>query len=446
MADNVSVTEGSGKTIATDDVGGVQYQVVKLATGADGVADLLSTSAPLPVSDAGGSFTVDNGGTFAVQATVAAAATNIAKAEDAASANADVGVPAMAIQKASPADTAGTDGDYAMLQMSAGRLWTEAIIEDGGNSITVDGAISFTAPQHIIVDSGTVTTVSTVTTITNVVHVDDNSGSLTVDNAGTFAVQATLAAGAATIAKAEDVASANADVGVPAMAIQKASPADTAGTDGDYAMLQMSAGRLWASATIDAAIPAGTNVIGHVIVDSGTVTTVSTLTTITNAVLVKGGTASDAALANAPVTFGGRATNTNLAEMSADGDVVDAQFTMQGVLVTAHAPRELLGNQQTQLSNTTTETTIVTAASSVFNDLYGLVLANTGASATKVSIRDDTAGTVRAIVYVPAGETRGFMLPAASALSQTATNKNWTAQCGTATTALEVTAMYVKRK
>ena len=48
-------------------------------------------------------------------------------------------------------------------------------IQDGGNSITIDGSI---------------TTVTTVSTITNVVHIDDNSGSLTVDgtvtaNAGT---------------------------------------------------------------------------------------------------------------------------------------------------------------------------------------------------------------------------------------------------------------------
>lgn len=37
--------------------------------------------------------------------------------------------------------------------------------------------IQFTAPQHVIADSGTIST------ITNVVHVDDNTGSLTVDNA-----------------------------------------------------------------------------------------------------------------------------------------------------------------------------------------------------------------------------------------------------------------------
>lgn len=38
MADNVAVTEGSGKTVATDDVGGVQYQRIKMDMGADGVS------------------------------------------------------------------------------------------------------------------------------------------------------------------------------------------------------------------------------------------------------------------------------------------------------------------------------------------------------------------------------------------------------------------------
>lgn len=60
MADNVSVTEGSGKTIATDDVSGVQYQRVKLDVGGDGATTPV-TSTGLPVNDAGGSLTVDGG-------------------------------------------------------------------------------------------------------------------------------------------------------------------------------------------------------------------------------------------------------------------------------------------------------------------------------------------------------------------------------------------------
>lgn len=69
-------------------------------------------------------------------------------------------------------------------------------------------------------------------------------GSHAVTNAGTFAVQATLAAGATAMAKAEDAASADADVGVPAMAVRKATPANTSGADGDYEMLQMVEGCL----------------------------------------------------------------------------------------------------------------------------------------------------------------------------------------------------------
>jgi hypothetical protein len=64
-------------------------------------------------------------------------ATTAEKAEDAASANGDVGVPAMAIRKATPANTSNTDGDYEMLQMSAGRLWTSAQVESAGHSATV---------------------------------------------------------------------------------------------------------------------------------------------------------------------------------------------------------------------------------------------------------------------------------------------------------------------
>jgi hypothetical protein len=49
MADNVAITAGSGTSIATDDVGGVQYQRVKMVWGADGSVNDTSAAAPLPV-------------------------------------------------------------------------------------------------------------------------------------------------------------------------------------------------------------------------------------------------------------------------------------------------------------------------------------------------------------------------------------------------------------
>ncbi len=50
MADNVAVTAGAGTTIASDDIGGVQYQRTKLAWGVDGAAVDASATNPLPVT------------------------------------------------------------------------------------------------------------------------------------------------------------------------------------------------------------------------------------------------------------------------------------------------------------------------------------------------------------------------------------------------------------
>lgn len=54
MADNIAVTPGAGASVATDDVGSVHYQRIKVAHGADGSATDSSDSTPFPVSVAGG--------------------------------------------------------------------------------------------------------------------------------------------------------------------------------------------------------------------------------------------------------------------------------------------------------------------------------------------------------------------------------------------------------
>lgn len=57
MADNVAITAGAGTTIASDDIGGVQHQRVKVGSGADGVYNDASATNPLPalLYDAAGS-------------------------------------------------------------------------------------------------------------------------------------------------------------------------------------------------------------------------------------------------------------------------------------------------------------------------------------------------------------------------------------------------------
>jgi hypothetical protein len=51
MADNVGYTPGSGAVVAADDVGGVLYQRIKPAFGADNSAVDVSSANPLPVTD-----------------------------------------------------------------------------------------------------------------------------------------------------------------------------------------------------------------------------------------------------------------------------------------------------------------------------------------------------------------------------------------------------------
>lgn len=70
MADNVTLDAGAGgAVVATDDDTTAHHQYVKMEWGGDGTFTKVSTGAgAVPVQDGGNTLTVDNGGTFAVQA------------------------------------------------------------------------------------------------------------------------------------------------------------------------------------------------------------------------------------------------------------------------------------------------------------------------------------------------------------------------------------------
>jgi hypothetical protein len=214
-----------------------------LKVDGSGVTQPVSIAAALPVTDNGGnlsiddggnSITVDNAGTFAVQ------------------------------DSDKVTDNAGfTDGTTKV--QPAGYVFDEtagtALTENDAAAARVDSKRA----QVLVIEDETTRGRRATVTVSNALKVDGSA--VTQPVSGTFwqtTQPVSLASGATAIAKAEDDASANADVGVPAMAIRKATPANTSGTDGDYEMLQMSAGRLWASTLIDTALPAGTNNIGLV--------------------------------------------------------------------------------------------------------------------------------------------------------------------------------------
>lgn len=90
MADDVTLP-GTGVVIASDDVGGVQYQRVKLVVSTDGSSQALTV------------------------------------AEDTPHTTGDQGIAAMCVRKDQPDNLSNADGDYDHLQVSGGRLWVSPL-------------------------------------------------------------------------------------------------------------------------------------------------------------------------------------------------------------------------------------------------------------------------------------------------------------------------------
>jgi len=157
-----------------------------------------------------------------------------------------------------------------------------------------------------------------------------------------------------------------------------------------------------------------------------------------------GDTAHDAVDAGNPLKIGGYA-GTALPSSVANADRVNALFDKFGRQVVVNGTiRDLVGTQTTTISSSTAETTIVTAAASVFNDLTAIVISNTSSTGARVDFRDTTAGSVLFSLYIPPVDVRGvaFQRP----LPQTTVNTNWTAQSSASVADLRVLAVFDKNR
>jgi len=124
-------------------------------------------------------------------------------------------------------------------------------VSDAGGALTIDWA--GTAPPIGAGTEAAALRVTLATDSTGLVSVDDNGGALTVDNGGTFVVQEDGAALTAlqlidNIVVVEDAAHGSGDSGVMPLAVRNDVLAALAGSDGDYAPVQVSAlGALFAT-------------------------------------------------------------------------------------------------------------------------------------------------------------------------------------------------------
>ena len=160
---------------------------------------------------------------------------------------------------------------------------------------------------------------------------------------------------------------------------------------------------------------------------------------------VAGDVASGASDTGNPVSIGGRAATTTNPTAVTDGQRVKLMATKEGVkVVTGNKPRALRVESGVVTVTTTGETTLIAAgAAGIFHDLEWIKCSNTSATATRLDIRDATAGTVIDALYLPAGDIRGAVY-GITPMNQTTAANNWTIQLSGAVTDVRCTAKLLR--
>lgn len=186
------------------------------------------------------------------------------------------------------------------------------------------------------------------------------------------------------------------------------------------------------SATAMRIIQAGDSV-SSVVVNSGTITTVTTLTGITNTIAAMNVDSTGVAYSGSnpvPVTLANTGSNQNVNLVGggsdsmfvrmarttnptavSDGADVRAMADKLGrtVMRPVHV-RDLIATAYVTLS-TGTEATLLAASAGNFFDLISVIAANTSTAAQQLDIRATTAGNIVQTLYIPAQATAGWTPP-----------------------------------
>lgn len=295
--------------------------------------------------------------------------------------------------------------------------------QDTGNTLlaSIDGKITAVNTGAVVVASGSITaSIAAAQTIA-------------VTNAGTFLVQAaqsgtwTVTGAGGTfpatqsgtwtvgISAAQTIAVTNA--GTFAVQLSSALPAGT----NVIGHVIVDSGTITTVSTVTAvtaitnALPAGSNVIGHVIVDSGTITTVSAVTAITNA-LPAGTNAIGKLAANSGVTIGAvelaaaqtLATVTTVGAVTSITNALPAGSAIIGKVTTdqtTHGTTDLVAADITKVAGATISQGHGTAATAIRVELptdgtgvVGLIAGT--ALVGKVGIDQTTPGTTNAVAVI----------------------------------------------
>lgn len=138
MADNFPVTPGTGRSVATDEIGGIDHQKVKVEFGENGTATEASAANPLPTTDAGVKTLIE-----ALKALLEGTA--VVKVTD------NAGSLTVDAPLSTPVGVRLSDGTSAI-----GATSQRLHVDDGGSTLSVDdGAGSLTVDGTVALGAGT---------------------------------------------------------------------------------------------------------------------------------------------------------------------------------------------------------------------------------------------------------------------------------------------------
>lgn len=159
---------------------------------------------------------------------------------------------------------------------------------------------------------------------------------------------------------------------------------------------------------------------------------------------VVGPAAHDAAVSGNPVRVAGRAMLANGTAVAED-DTADIATDNQGrVVVTPHVPRDLVTHGTATLTSTTETSVIAAGGAGVFHDLTKIILSNSSSTATRVQVRDASAGTIRLEVALAANG--GAVIDFGNVpMCMTTANNAWYATLSGAVTSIYVYYQAIKR-
>lgn len=193
-----------------------------------------------------------------------------------------------------------------------------------------------------------------------------------------------IATGATSIAANEDDASANLDTGVKMLVIQQSTPADTAGTNGDYANPQMSGGKLWVGTDVK-------QIAGTAIVTGG----------VNGSQSVGGTVATNVAITANPLNLGAQAVSSENAAVTTARQVQLVADLVGKLIVLPYANPENFVSGTATATDTTSTSLIGAPATGLRNYITQITVWNASAANSYVKIQDGSGGTTLYVIPAP---------------------------------------------